>query len=70
MDTSLETFAGPQSGRRLTMTFEAQLAAEAQRVEERRRWLAGIRAKVHDGRWDELTPEERGWLEAKLISDA
>jgi hypothetical protein len=63
-----DVFAGPQSGRYQVTTMEAQFAAETRRAEERSRWLNDLRVKVREGRWNDLTPAERGWIEAAIVS--
>jgi hypothetical protein len=38
------------------------LAARAQRVQAERAWREGVMAKVREGRWEDLAPEERGLI--------
>lgn len=42
------------------------LAAQRRRSEAERSWREGVVTKVRDGRWADLTPEERGLILAAL----
>jgi hypothetical protein len=48
---------------------EAANAEHARREAEARIWRDAVRAKVRDGRWNELTPEEQNWILSALEAD-
>ncbi|WP_437309964.1 hypothetical protein [Sorangium sp. So ce388] len=48
---------------------DAALAAQEQRLEAERIRRESLMAKVRDGRWDALTPAERGRIIAALAAE-
>lgn len=46
--------------------IEGTLEAQRRRAEAARRLREHALAKVRTGRWNELTPEEHGWIAAAL----
>lgn len=48
---------------------EDALAAQASRFEVERAWREAVMAKVREGRWDELSPAERGLILSALAAE-